>query len=329
MSANTRQTRDDSGGGGCWVGIDVAQATLEVVARTGEGETGWRGSNDEAGHVALLRWLRPQEPAGVVVEATGGYEAAVVSALSLGGLPVTVVNPRQARDFAKAAGRLAKTDRLDAAALAHFAQVFRPPARLLPDADAQALRALVERRRQLVVIRASERQRRAQARVGVVREQIEKHLAWLDEEITRFNDDLRTVIEASPLWRAQEELLQSVPGVGPTTACVLLAELPELGTATAKQLAALVGVAPFNRDSGVSVHGRRRVWGGRAGVRTALYMAALSAAHFNPVIRAYYQRLLAAHKAKKVALVACARKLLTLLHAILASQTPWRVTPAT
>lgn len=314
----------------CWVGIDIAQASLEVVARVGEQERCWQGSNDEAGHAAVLAWLLPQAPAGVVLEATGGYEAGVASALALGGLPVAVVNPRQVRDFARAAGRLAKTDQLDAAALAHFAQVFQPPARPLPDADTQALRAMVERRRQVVQMRASERQRLGQARVGAVRERITQHLHWLDDEITQLDDDLRTRLQASPLWRAQEELLSSVPGVGPTTACVLLAELPELGAVPAKQLAALVGVAPFNHDSGVSVHGRRRVWGGRAGVRTTLYMATLVATRYNPVIRAYYQRLVAAGKAKKVALVACMRKLLTLLHAVLASQTPWRApTPAT
>lgn len=324
-----------------WVGIDVGKTGLEVATRMGEpglpgapegeqepGER-WSGTNDAAGHAALLAWLAPRHPALVVLEATGGYQAELVSALTLGGVAVTVVNPRRARDFARATGRLAKTDRLDAATLAHFAQAVRPTPRPLPDAATQELRALVERRRQLTQMSAQERQRLDQARTAAVRAGITAHLAWLKGQITDLTAQVAQLVENSPLWQAQENLLCSVPGVGATTASVLVAEWPELAQASPKQLAALVGVAPFSHDSGTSLHGRRRVWGGRAGVRASLYMAALSAIRANPVIRVTYQRLLAAGKAKKVALVACMRKLLVILHAVLASQTPWHAPAAT
>lgn len=313
----------------CWVGIDVAKACVEVAVRQGgvSGEQ-WQSATDAPGLAGLCERLRALGPQGVVLEATGGYEAPVAVALALAGLPVAVVNPRQVRDFAKATGRLAKTDTLDAAVLAHFAEAVRPTPRPLPDAATQALAALVERRRQLVAMRTAERQRLQQARTAAVRTRIQTHLDWLATELADVDNDLRRQVEASPLWRAQEDLLTSVPGIGPTTACVLLAALPELGHLAPKPLAALVGVAPLNRDSGTSLRGRRGVWGGRAQVRASLYMATLVAVRHNPVLSAFYHHLLEVGKPKKVALVACMHKLLTILNALLKHQTRWQPQPA-
>lgn len=313
----------------CFVGIDVAKARVEVAVRQG-GVSGehWQSATDEPGLLALCARLHALGPQVVVLEATGGYEAPLVAALGLAGAPVAVVNPRQVRDFAKATGRLAKTDTLDAAVLAHFAEAVRPTPRPLPDAATQALAALVERRRQLVAMRTAERQRVQQARFAAVRARIQTHLDWLATELAEVDDELRRQVEASPLWRAQEDLLTSVPGIGPTTACVLLAALPELGRLPAKPLAALVGVAPLNRDSGTSLRGRRGIWGGRAQVRASLYMATLVAVRHNPVLVAFYQRLLAAGKPKKVALVACMHKLLTILNTLLKHQMRWHPQPS-
>jgi transposase len=240
-----------------------------------------------------------------------------------------VVNPRQVRDFARASGRLAKTDRLDAQVLAHFGQALRPTPGPLPDAAAQALAALVERRRQIVAMRTAEEHRLGATRVALVRTRIQAHLQWLESDLSGLDDDLRQRLRlrASPLWREQDELLQSVPGIGPILSLTLLAELPELGRLSHGQIAALVGVAPPSRDSG-TLRGRRAVWGGRAAVRTVLSMGTLRATRCNPVILAFYQRLLEAGKPKKVALVACMHKLLTILNAMVKHQAPWQAQAA-
>ncbi|HEV2458162.1 MAG TPA: IS110 family transposase, partial [Ktedonobacterales bacterium] len=292
------------------VGIDVAKAALDVAVRPRREER--QLPNDTAGVAELVAWLQTIQPEVIVLEATGGYEAPVVAALGLAGLPVAVVNPRQVRDFARASGQLAKTDRLDAQVLAHFAAALRPTPRPLPDAQAQELAALVERRRQLVAMRTAEQARLEVTRVVRVRAHIQAHLVWLDGEVAEVDAELQRLVQASPLWRAQEHLLRSVPGIGPIIALSLLADLPELGRLAHTQLAALVGVAPLNRDSG-TLRGRRSVWGGRAAVRAALYMGTLRATRCNPVIAAFYQRLVHAGKPKKVALVACMHQLLTIL----------------
>jgi len=242
--------------------------------------------------------------------------------LAAAGVPVVVVNPRQVRDFAKATGRLAKTDALDAQTLAHFAEVMRPALRPLPDEQTQALAAILARRRQLVEMLTAEKNRLSAASKPV-RKSLRTHIAWLERALSHTDSDLAHAIRESPVWREKEELLRSTPGVGPVMTTTLLANLPELGTLTGKQIAALAGVAPLNRDSG-TMRGKRMVWGGRAQVRAVLYMAALVAARFNPIIRAFYQRLCAAGKAKKVALTACMRKLLIILNAMLKHRIPWR-----
>jgi transposase len=309
-----------------FVGIDVSKEALDVAVRPG-GE-GWRVGTDEAGLAELAGRLAALGPALVILEATGGYERAPAAELAAAGLPVQVVNPRQVLAFARALGHLAKTDRLDAAVLAHFAEAVRPAPRPLPDAQAGELKALVARRRQLRGMLAAE-----QARLGPaprrVRPQLEAHVAWLRKALRELDDELGRALRSSPLWRERDDLLRGVPGVGPVLSATLIAELPELGRLGRAQIAALVGVAPLNRDSGAR-RGARSCWGGRAPVRAALYMATLVAARHNPAIRAFYARLTAAGKPKKVALVACMRKLLTILNALLAHQTPWRpheVTP--
>ena len=302
------------------IGIDVSEAALDVAVRpSGEG---WRTSNDAAGIAAVAERAAALAPACVVLEATGGLERAAAAALAAAGLPVAVVNPRQVRDFAKATGKLAKTDALDAAVLAHFGEAVRPAVRPLPDAAARALAELVTRRQQLVEMGTAE-QNRLSSLTGRWRERAAAHIAWLRQELADLEAELAEAIEASPVWRARERLLRSVPGVGPAVAQTLIADLPELGTLDRKRLAALVGVAPLNRDSG-AFRGRRGVWGGRARARAALYMAALVGTRHNPVIRAYYQRLLGAGKPKKVALVACMHKLLRILNALLRTNAPWR-----
>jgi len=307
------------------VGIDVAKAALDVAVRP-QGAA-QRLVNDAAGIAELVAWLQALKPQLIVIEATGGYEAPLVAELGIASLPVAVVNPRQVRDFARATGRLAKTDQLDAQVLAHFGQAVRPTPRPLPDEAAQALAALVERRRQVVAMRTAEENRLGAARVTAVRTRIQAHLAWLETDLRDIDDDLRQRLRTSPLWREQDDLLQSVPGIGPILSLTLLAELPELGRLSHGQIAALVGVAPLNRDSG-SLRGRRAVWGGRRAVRTALYMGTLRATRCNPAIRVFYERLLAAGKAKKVALVACMHKLLTILNAMVKHPSSWQAQAA-
>lgn len=302
-----------------YIGIDVAQASLDVAVHGVDKR--WAFSNNEAGieqAVALLRKLRP---ALVVLEATGGIELPPVTELMLTRIPVVVVNPRQVRDFAKATGILAKTDVLDARVLAHFAVAVRPAQRPLPDAQAQEFSAVLSRRRQLRDMLTMEKNRIRSAR-KVLRPGIQAHIEWLTEELARIDDDLGRWVRESPVWRERDNLLRSVKGVGPVVSTTLLADLPELGTLNRKQIAALVGVAPLNRDSG-TLRGRRTVWGGRAPVRAALYMATLVAMRHNPAISSFYQRLRAAGKLKKVALVACMHKLLIILNAMIKYLTPW------
>ncbi len=302
-----------------FVGIDVARDTLAVAVRP-LGEQ-WQVANDAPAIAALVPRLRGSRPQLIVLEATGGLGLPLLAALGGAGLPVVAVNPRQVRDFAKARGTLAKTDVLDAQVLAHFAEAVRPAVRPLPDAATRALAALVTRRRQLLEMLVAEQNRRTTA-PPAIRADIDAHLVWLRECLGAVDRELGQAVQASPLWRAQEDLLRSVPGIGPVTSRTLLAELPELGTLDRKQIAALVGVAPLNRDSG-AWRGRRTIWGGRAAVRAALYMAALVGTRHNPVLRAFYQRLLAAGKPTKVALTACMRKLLTILNAMLKHRSPW------
>lgn len=302
------------------VGIDISKVQLDVAQRPGGPP--WTVPHTEAGMATLIEHLRTVRPRMVVLEATGGLEGPLSSALAAAGVPVAIVNPRQVRDFARALGRLAKTDAIDAAVLAEFAEAVRLSPRPLPDAATQALSALVTRRRQLLEMRTAEQNRLSSAPAGLQR-QIRTHVRWLNRQLGDLDKDLSQRIRATPIWRAQDDLLQSVPGVGPGLSRTLLAELPELGTLSHKQIAALVGVAPHARDSG-TLRGKRTIWGGRAAVRAVLYMAALVATRRNPVIQRFYQRLCGAGKAKKVALVACMRKLLTILNAMLKHRTPWR-----
>ena len=306
-----------------FVGIDVCKAYLDVVQRP-SGQK-WRVANDAAGLEALVERLKSAAPILIVLEATGGLEIPVVAALAATQLPVAVVNPRQVRDFAKATGRLAKTDQLDAASLAHFAEAVRPTVRPLPDAQSQALAALLARRRQLIAMLTAE-QHRLHTALAAIQARIVPHISWLQSELDRLDGDLQSQIENSSLWQAKSDLLQSTPGVGPTTAYTLLAALPELGQLSGKQIAALVGVAPFNNDSGKR-RGQRTIWGGRATVRATLYMATLTATRCNPPIKTFYQRLLSAGKPKKVALTACMRKLLTILNAMVKHHTHWNPAP--
>jgi transposase len=302
-----------------FIGIDVSRDSLEVASRPA-GEH-WQVSNDPAGIASLLPRLRALQPTLIVLEATGGLELPVLAAIGSAGLPVVAVNPRQARDFAKAIGKLAKTDAIDARVLAHFADAVRPAVRPLPDAATRALGALVTRRRQLVEMLTAEENRRKAAPTAI-RSDIQAHITWLRKRLKSADKELSQAVRSSSLWREQEDLLRSVKGVGPVVSVTLLADLPELGTINRKQIAALVGLAPINRDSG-TMRGKRTIWGGRATVRAVLYMAALVGSRSNPVIQALYTRLLPAGKTKKVALTACMRKLLTILNALLKHRTRW------
>ncbi|HEY7065627.1 MAG TPA: IS110 family transposase [Chloroflexota bacterium] len=303
-----------------FVGIDVAQARLDIAVRpTGEQ---WTSPHDEAGMAALVTRLQELGPTLVVLEATGGRELALAGALAAAQVPTAIVNPRQVRDFAKAVGQLAKTDALDAQVLARFAEAIRPEPRALPDAQAQELAALLTRRRQLIAMLTAERQRLSTT-LPAVRPRVQQHVQWLREELRALDAELAERIRTSPLWREHEALLRTVPGVGPVLALTLLAHLPELGTLDRKPIAALVGLAPLPADSGTR-RGRRVVWGGRAQVRATLYMSTLVAVKHNPVLRRFYEHLLAAGKPKKLALVACMHKLLLILNALLRQRTPWQ-----
>jgi len=304
-----------------YVGIDVSKIELEVAVRpTGEC---WTEKNSASGIADLGRRLSKMSPELIVLEATGGLEMPLATALVTAGLRVAVINPRRARDFAKSLGRLAKTDRIDAHDLAEFGERVRPEVRALPDQAAQELAALVARRQDLVAIRVAEQNRRSTA-LPDIQTRIDEHLAWLDEEIADLEAEIARRVQENTVWRETADILDSAPGVGQITAFKLVTGVPELGQLDRKQIAALVGVAPFNKDSGKK-RGLRRVWGGRAQARSALYMATLAATRFNPVIREFYQRLVAAGKPKKVALTACMRKLLTILNAMVKNRTRWQV----
>jgi transposase len=295
-----------------FVGIDVSKDFLDIAVRP-SGEY-WRCSNQETDIAELAGRLGALAPALVLLEATGGFEVPLATALAAAELPVVVVNPRQVRDFARSTGTLAKTDRLDARIMAHFAEAVRPEVRPLPSDTHRVLAGLVGRRRQLIEMLTAERNRR-QIAPAVLHAELDEHIAWLQARLGRLDRELGQLIQQSPLWRGQDQVLRSVKGVGPVLSATLLTDLPELGTLNRKEIAALVGVAPRARDSG-RLRGKRTCWGGRASVRAALYMAALVAARFNPILRDFYQRLLQAGKPKKVALTACMRKLLIILNAL-------------
>jgi transposase len=309
----------------CFIGIDVSKARLDVCCRP-QGVT-WHQPNDPTGIAALVTRLRELAPALVVLEATGGYAVPAAAALAAAGVPVAVVNPRQARDFAKAVGQLAKNDRLDAAVLAHFAEAVRPEPRPLPAAEVRGLDALLTRRRQLLEMLRMEQNRLGSCAEAAVRADLQTHIAWLEERLRHSEQELQAAVRASPVWRAKDELLRSIKGIGPVASQTLLAALPALGTVTNKQAAALAGLAPYDDDSG-SRRGGRHVRGGRACVRSALYLAALSAARYNPALRAFKERLERRGKKAKVILTAVARKLLVLANAVLRDRRPWSPEPA-
>lgn len=300
-----------------FIGIDVSKDRLDIASFPDHSR--WSCPNSEQAMADLVKRLT--EASLIVLEATGGLETLVVAALGQAKLPVVVINPRQARDFAKATGKLAKTDAIDAAVLAHFGQAIRPEPRPLKDQELCELTSLLTRRNQLVDMLAAEKNRLSSAPVRI-RQSIQEHIRWLEKRIKESNGSLEIFIHQSPLWREKDQLLQSTPGVGPLLSAALITGLPELGTLGPKKIAALVGVAPLNRDSGHS-RGKRIVWGGRASLRSALYMGTLAAIRFNPAIKAFYERLVAAGKMRKVAITACMHKLLTILNAIIKNKTPW------
>jgi transposase len=309
---------------GSFIGIDVAKRQLDVGARPGGAR--WTATNDGAGIAGVIERLRTEGAVAlIVIEATGGYEIPLVAALSAAQLPVVVVNPRQVGDFARAVGKLAKTDAIEAAILAHFAEAVRPEPRALPDDFTQERQGWLARRRQLLEMVLAEEQRLALA-PPTIRAQIQQHVEWLRRQLRDVDTQLQNAIRQSPLWRETEDLLRTAPGVGPVLATTLLADLPELGRLNRRQIAALVGVAPLNWDSGQQ-RGTRHIWGGRAPVRTALYMATLAAVRCNPIIRAFFERLSAAGKPRKVALVACMRKLLTILNVMMHRRVAWQPAP--
>jgi transposase len=303
-----------------YVGIDVSKAILDVAIW--ESEVYWQFSNEAEGWQELIKRLKVLTPKLVVIEASGGIEQPVVAELYADGLPVVVVNPTRVRNFARSTGQLAKTDKLDAEVIAHFAQAVRPQVHPLRTADEAHLDALVTRRRQVITMLTAEKNRKTTT-LSTLQEHVQQHIDWLQAEQKELEHEIEQFIQQCPVWKEKEALLRSVPGVGPVTASTLLAELPELGTRNRQQIAALVGVAPLNKDSGKK-RGKRRVFGGRASVRRTLYMATLVATKFNPVIRAFYERLLARGKEKKVALTACMRKLLVILNALIRNNQAWR-----
>jgi transposase len=305
----------------CFVGIDVSKDRLDVHVRPAG--DGFGLPRNAVGLERLVERLAAQSPALIVLEATGGFEVTVAAALAAAGLPLAVVNPRQIREFARSTGRLAKTDRLDAEAIALFAERIRPEPRPIADAEAQALGELVARRRQIVEMIGMESNRQHQARDPRLKSRIQTHLAWLQQALADIDQEIDGHVRRSPVWRETEELLTSVPGIGKVTARTLLADLPELGQLGRRKLAALVGVAPINRDSGLW-RGHRAIAGGRFAVRNVLYMATLTAIRWNPVIRAHYAQLRERGRPAKVAIVACMRRLLTILNAMLRERTPWQ-----
>jgi len=302
-----------------FIGIDVSKEYCDVAVIP-DG-TRKRFTNDEEGQEAVAAFMLPLKPGRIVIEATGGYEMGVVRVLADNLLPVVAVNPRQVRDFAKATGRLAKTDTIDAEVLSQFARAIQPDIRPLPEKEAQVFRALVARRRQLVQMLTMEKNRLEKSPPAGSKD-IRNHIYYLTEALKKIDRDISRTIRKSPLWKEKETILTSTPGIGPVISCTLIAALPELGTLNRKEIAALVGVAPFNRDSGKH-RGKRTIWGGRSHVRATLYMGTLSAIRFNPVIRAFYKRLVDAGKVKKLAITACMRKLLTILNTMMKNKTTW------
>ena len=306
-----------------FTGIDVSKETLDVAV-DGEAD-GQQYANDAVGIAALAVWLAEKEVTLVVVEASGGWELDLVTALAVAGLPAAVVNPTRVRNFAKALGQYAKTDKIDACVLARFAAVVQPPVRPLKSGEQARLAAVISRRQQLVDMLTQEKNRRVTTREEM-RDQLERHIRWLETELADLNNQLEKLVAHCAEWQAKKEVMMSVKGVGPVTATTLLADLPELGTLNRQQIAALVGLAPLNKDSGRK-RGKRHIFGGRKAVRSKLYMAALSASKHNPTIRSFYERLLAKGKLEKVALTACMRKLLVILNAMIRDMEPWQPRP--
>ena len=303
-----------------FVGIDVSKARLDIAVH--EQAMRWQVDHSESGIADLVQRLQALSPTLIVLEATGGFELRLVAELAAGKLPLVVTNPRRVRNFARATGQFAKTDQLDAQMLAHFAASLRPAIRPLPSAQEEQLTALLTRRKQIVEMLTMEKNRLQTVR-PTMQADIDEHLIWLTDKLAKLDTDIDQFVQTSALWKDQDAILQSVPGIGRITASTLLAMLPELGTLNRQEIAALVGVAPLNKDSGKK-QGKRRIFGGRAAVRSVLYMAALSASRHNPTIKRFYEQLLARGKEKKVALTACMRKLLVILNAMLRTKQPWR-----
>jgi len=303
-----------------FIGLDVSKQTLDVAVRP-QGRH-FVTPNDDRGIKQLVKRLAALTPQLIVLEASGGYEFLVTAALAEAGLPVALVNPQAVRKFAGATGKLAKTDKIDAQVLAHFAEALRPEPRPLPDPALQVLKAALQRRLQVVKMIGQEKNRLEKSFIPSVRQDIQKHLAWLQKRLKELDRDLNDQVRQSPLWKDRDRLYQSVPGIGPAVSRAVIAQLPEIGTLSGKKAAALVGVAPFNRDSG-RFRGKRMIRGGRSYLRKMLYMAAVAASQWNPVIRAFYQRLLAAGKTPKLALTACMRKLVLILNAMVKNNQPW------
>lgn len=306
-----------------YIGIDVAKNSMEVAVN--DSKEHWEYANDENGLAKLLAKMKRLSPALIVMESTGGYEIEIAAELQSNKFPVAVVNPRQIRDFARSVGILAKTDILDARVIARFAAMVQPEARVLPGEEIQKLGAIMMRRRQIIAMRTSEKNRLYSAD-STVKKRIQVHIEWLNKELEDIDKELRQMIKENPDLKEKDEMIDGVPGVGPNLTITLLSELPELGSLNRKKMAALAGVAPFNRDSG-KMRGKRTIWGGRKNVRTALYMATLVATRYNPILKAYYNHLLEAGKLKKVALIACMHKLLSILNAMLKTKTKWNYSP--
>lgn len=302
-----------------FVGIDVAKDSMEVTVH--ESNEHWNFPNDKSGLAKLITKMKKLSPQLIVLEATGGYESTIAIELQSKGFPVAVVNPRQIRDFARSVGILAKTDILDAKVIAQFAAKIQPTPRILPTKAAKKLGAILIRRKQIITMLTAEKNRLQQAD-SVVRKRVKNHVTWLEKELNDVNKELGQMVQEDPEWKAKDEIIQSVPGVGPNLSITILSDFPELGILNRKQIAALAGIAPFNRDSG-KMRGKRSIWGGRDIVRTATYMAAFVAIRFNPLLKSFFDRLINAGKPRKVALVACMRKLLCILNAMLKNRTTW------